>query len=102
MTENTAQTEKVEFIQAGSLHMNTLDLVKKVEDRANEQAVSACKNVLSNFAKIEAKQACMRVQFLDWLSCKLLDYSKKVHEASVKINSPCIITVPVTKTNLTK
>lgn len=43
--------------------------------------------------KIEAKEKCLRVQFLDWLSDKLLDWSNRVHVAASRIQSPCIIEV---------
>lgn len=50
-------------------------------------------NVLQRFQKIEEKSKCLRVQFLDWLSDKLLDWSNKVHTVAANINSPCIIKV---------
>ncbi len=43
--------------------------------------------------EIEEKSKCLRVQFLDWLSDKLLDWSNRVHEVSVKIDTPCVIKV---------
>lgn len=48
---------------------------------------------LTKFREIEEKNRCLRVQFLDWLSDKFLDWSNKCHVASVKIDSPCIIKV---------
>lgn len=51
------------------------------------------KNVLSRMQKIEAKEKCLRVQFLDWFSDKLLDWSNRVHVMSSKIESPCLIEV---------
>lgn len=48
---------------------------------------------LHRFEEIEEKSKCLRVQFLDWLSDKLLDWSNKCHVASVKIDSPCVIKV---------
>lgn len=51
------------------------------------------KNVLSRMQKIEAKEKCLRVQFLDWLSDKLLDWSNRVHVISAKIETPCLIEV---------
>jgi hypothetical protein len=48
---------------------------------------------LHKFEEIEEKNRCLRVQFLDWLSDKLLDWSNKCHVASVKIDSPCVIKV---------
>ena len=48
---------------------------------------------LHKFEEIEEKNKCLRVQFLDWLSDKLLDWSNKCHVKSVKIDSPCVIKV---------
>ena len=43
--------------------------------------------------EIEEKSKCLRVQFLDWLSDKLLNWSNRCHEMSVRIDSPCVIKV---------
>ena len=43
--------------------------------------------------EIEAKEKCLRVQFLDWLSDKLLDWSNRIHVMASKIDSPCVIEV---------
>lgn len=51
------------------------------------------KDWLTKFHDIEEKNKCLRVQFLDWLSDKLLDWSNKLHVMSVKIDSPCVIKV---------
>ena len=48
---------------------------------------------LKKFEEIEEKSKCLRVQFLDWLSDKLLDWSNKCHVMSVNIDSPCVIKV---------
>lgn len=48
---------------------------------------------LKKFEEIEEKSKCLRVQFLDWLSDKLLDWSNKLHVWSVNIDSPCVIKV---------
>ena len=48
---------------------------------------------LHKFEEIEEKNKCLRVQFLDWLSDKLLDWSNRLHIMSVKIDSPCVIKV---------
>ena len=45
-------------------------------------------SVLERFQEIEAKEKCIRVQFLDWLSDKLLDWSNQVHTMASNINSP--------------
>lgn len=49
--------------------------------------------LLNKFHEIEEKNKCLRVQFLDWLSDKLLDWSNKCHVMSVKIDSPCVLKV---------
>jgi hypothetical protein len=54
-------------------------------------------NVMRKFQQIEQKQRCLRVRFLDWLSDKLLSWSNKAHEMSVKIDSPCVIKLPEKK-----
>jgi hypothetical protein len=51
------------------------------------------KNVWAKLQKIEAKEKCLRVQFLDWLSDKLLDWSNRAHVMANKIDSPCMIEV---------
>ena len=55
-------------------------------------------SVLEKLQTIEDKNKCLRVQFLDWLSDKLLDWSNDIHEISVRIDTPCVIKVePRTK-----
>ena len=51
------------------------------------------KNIWAKLQKIEAKEKCLRVQFLDWLSDKLLSWSNRVHVMSCNIDSPCLIEV---------
>ena len=51
------------------------------------------KNMLGKLNEIEEKSKCLRVQFLDWLSDKLLNWSNRCHELSVRIDSPCVIKV---------
>jgi hypothetical protein len=63
-----------------------------------DQGREELKALWTKLSKIEAKEKCLRVQFLDWLSDKLLDYSNIVHIWASKIDSPCIIEVaPRTK-----
>jgi hypothetical protein len=50
-------------------------------------------SVLEKLHKIEEKNKCLRVKFLDWLSDKLLFWSKKVKDLSDSIDSPCIIKI---------
>lgn len=51
------------------------------------------KDLWTKLNKIEAKEKCLRVQFLDWLSDKLLDWSNRAHVMASKIDSPCLIEV---------
>ena len=51
------------------------------------------KSMLGKLNEIEEKSKCLRVQFLDWLSDKLLNWSNRCHEMSVRIDSPCVIKV---------
>jgi hypothetical protein len=75
----------------------TSEIIKFSETRGYKQAVDNVKNVMAKFDQIEQKQRCLRVRFLDWLSDKLLLWSKRVHEMSVKIDSPCVIKLPEKK-----
>jgi hypothetical protein len=51
------------------------------------------KSLRAKLDKIEEKNKCLRVQFLDWLSDKLLNWSNRCHEMSVRIDSPCVIKI---------
>jgi len=62
--------------------MQTIDELKKENIK-----------LLSRLNEIEAKNKCLRVQFFDWLSDKLLDWSNRVHEIAAHIHSPCVIKV---------
>lgn len=72
-------------------------LTKERIDQARKSGPSKdaleMKEWLNKFHDIEEKSKCLRVQFLDWLSDKLLDWSNKCHEMSVHIDSPCVIKV---------
>lgn len=50
-------------------------------------------SVINKLNQIEEKSKCLRVQFLDWFSDKLLNWSNRFHEMSVRIDSPCVIKV---------
>ena len=67
-----------------------IDGKKKVEYSKDALEMKAW---LNKFHDIEEKNKCLRVQFLDWLSDKLLDWSNSIHEMSVRIDSPCVIKV---------
>jgi|LakMenEpi03Aug12_release.lakeMendotaPanAssembly.Ray.scaffolds.fasta_scaffold204109_3 hypothetical protein len=49
--------------------------------------------ILQKLQKIEKKEKCLRVKFLDWLSDKLLDWSNRVHMMASRIESPCLIEI---------
>jgi hypothetical protein len=47
--------------------------------------------VMKEFDRIEEKNRCLRVRFLDWLSYQLADWSVRVKKVSDGIDSPCLI-----------
>ena len=51
------------------------------------------RNVMHKFKRIEEKNRCLRVQFLDWLSVKMHSWADGVKAMSDRIDSPCIIKV---------
>lgn len=67
------------------------DIVKVQHERDLKVEADFMKSLQSKLNKVEAKNKCIRVQFLDWLSEKLKSWSLKVKEASIRIDSPCII-----------
>jgi hypothetical protein len=48
---------------------------------------------MQKFKRIEEKNRCLRVQFLDWLSVKMHAWADGVEAMSDRIDSPCIIKV---------
>lgn len=73
------------------------DGVAQIEYSVENPASDAEKQELAKLWKklnqIEAKEKCLRVQFLDWLSDTLLNWSNRVHVMASKIDSPCLIEV---------
>jgi hypothetical protein len=63
------------------------DKVRKTEDFKN------ILGLMDKFDKIEEKNRCLRVRFLDWLSAKLSNWSVRVKKVSDNIDSPCVIKV---------
>jgi hypothetical protein len=51
------------------------------------------RNVMQKFERIEEKNRCLRVQFLDWLSVKMHAWADGVKAISDRIDSPCIIKI---------
>ena len=94
VSELTPQEKQERLEQA---KVNTDYLVKESKQREYKQAVDTTKEVYAKFKQIELKERCLRVKFLDWLSDKLLAWSKTVHEMSVHIDSPCVIRLPKKK-----
>lgn len=95
MTTQTLTDEQKQRLEEAKL--TTDYIIKESAKREHEQAKDVAKNVMAKFEQIEMKERCLRVKFLDWLSDKLLAWSKKAHEMSVKIDSPCVIKLPEKK-----
>jgi len=55
------------------------------------ETVNAIHNLQNKFDRIEDKNKCLRVQFFDWLSDKMLAWSKQIKETSDRIDAPCVI-----------
>lgn len=47
--------------------------------------------VLRQFQRIEQKNRCVRVRFLDWLAAKLQELSIKTKNMADQIHSPCAL-----------
>jgi hypothetical protein len=63
------------------------------EGKGHTEVGSEMLTMLKRFEEIEEKSKCLRVQFLDWASDKLLSWSNQLHEVSFKIDSQCVIKV---------
>jgi hypothetical protein len=74
------------------------EIQRKVNVRAPEAEKNEIARLWSELNRIEEKNKCLRVQLLDWLSDKLLDWSNRAHVMASNIDSPCVIKVePRTK-----
>jgi hypothetical protein len=62
--------------------------------REKEQLKNELNHVMQKLNKVEEKNRCIRVRMFDWLSDLFADWSKRCHERSVKIDSPCAIRLP--------
>ena len=91
-TQNLTTEEKKKLLETAK--ETTEYILKESKRLEHDLALNTTKSVMEKFQKIELKERCLRVKFLDWLSHKLLSYSKKVHEISVRIDSPCVIKLP--------
>jgi hypothetical protein len=96
MTELTIEEKQKRLEEA---KQTTEYILKESSRREWAQAKDTTINVWNNLQRIEQKERCIRVKFLDWLSDKLLAWGQKVHEMSVKIDSPCVIKLPEKKEN---
>lgn len=90
MTELTIEQQK----RIEEAKVTTANILKESKRREWAQAKDTTLSVWTNLQRIEQKERCIRVKFLDWLSNKLLAWSKSVHEMSVRIDSPCVIKLP--------
>jgi uncharacterized protein YoxC len=50
-------------------------------------------DIMSKFGRIEEKNRCVRVRFLDALAVKLHNWGDKVKDMSNRIDSPCVIKI---------
>ena len=75
--------------------MTTLskERIEKALNSPPSEVSKDMKTMLTKLNEIEEKSKCLRVQFLDWFSDKLLNWSNRCHEMSVRIDSPCVIKV---------
>lgn len=80
-------------LQAAVVAQQSEKLVSTKGELCSSPEADAMYKMNERLRKIEAKERCLRVQFLDWLSDKLLDWSNRVHVTSNKIDSPCLIEV---------
>ena len=63
---------------------------KTIRDSEDFQNI---RTVMQKFERIEEKNRCLRVQFLDWLSAKMHVWADGVKAMSDRIDSPCIIKI---------
>lgn len=82
-----------EGIQATLKSLKQKERVLSQDHKEIDAGKEELKNVWAKLQKIEAKEKCLRVQFLDWLSDKLLNWSNRAHVMASKIDSPCLIEV---------
>lgn len=59
----------------------------------NSDDFKVISGIMHKFETIEQKNRCVRVRFLDWLSEKLIVWSKKTKAMSDRIQSPCRIKI---------
>lgn len=62
-------------------------------DKDLEHGKKEISDIMAKFGRIEEKNRCARVRFLDWFSAKLADWSVRVKKVSDGIDSPCVIKI---------
>jgi succinate dehydrogenase/fumarate reductase flavoprotein subunit len=82
-----------EYLQQRLKSLKHKEMVLSRDAVAINATVEDMKTLWDKLHKIEAKEKCLRVQFLDWLSDQLLDWSNRVHVMASRIDSPCLIEV---------
>jgi hypothetical protein len=71
--------------------LNTINKMKNIDDEVTKDQMWS---VIKKLEQVEEKNRCLRVRMYDWLSDLFADWSKRCHEKSVKIDSPCAIKLP--------
>ena len=71
--------------------LNTINKIKNIDAEVTKDQMWS---VMKKLEQVEEKNRCLRVRMLDWLSDLFADWSKRCHERSVKIDSPCAIKLP--------
>jgi hypothetical protein len=77
--------------------LNTINKMKNIDDEVTKDQMWS---VIKKLEQVEEKNRCLRVRMYDWLSDLFADWSKRCHERSVKIDSPCAIKLPDTRKSL--
>jgi pimeloyl-CoA synthetase len=96
ITQEMSPEERQAKLQEAKL--NTERIMKEVERQGYEVAKQTTMAMMAEFRRIEEKERCLRVKFLDWLSDKIAHYgqtwSKKLKTMADNIHSPCAIKLP--------
>jgi len=75
----------------------TIKRIQRLEvgEKSIEVSKSIIANTMTRLNKIQDKNKCARVRFLDWTASKILHYgttwSASIQNISNKIDSPCVI-----------
>ena len=78
------------------INITAEEVKKKLEDlkkNGPSDVALEMQQWIKKFQSIEAKEKCLRVRFLDWLSDKFLNWSYKTSVMAANIDSPCFIEV---------